>query len=95
MAVRDDVQGQDFWVDDDPGDIMEMEEEEESCFEDFEEEGDQDAFIDVTDRYQAFSARRRIEIVREDKWLRSLMADFDDYDDLEDADGICTKAFSH
>lgn len=111
MATREDAQPESTWRDDDQDDQsemeMEMDDDSELYLDDMESDDD-DLEIDVeddevdsrltrlVDRYQAFSARRRIEIAREDKWLKSVMADFDDYESFEDhSGGDLTEGFSY
>ena len=45
--------------------------------------------------YRTFTARQRIEIAREGKWLESTMSDFDDYTDIEGFDDDYAVEFSH
>lgn len=92
MATRIDVQDEDAWDSEEVDDLMEMEtdmEEDELFFDDIELEtavGD-DEVAESSERYKSFSARRRIEIAREDRWLKSVMADFDDFEGIEDLGG--------
>ena len=112
MAAREDADPVSTWLDDDQDDLtemeMEMDDDSDLYLDDDMESDDDDLEIDVdddevdsrltrlVDRYQAFSARRRIEIAREDKWLKSVMADFDDYDSFEDQNGgNLTEGFSY
>jgi hypothetical protein len=77
-------------VDDDLDDLTELDTEmeiddDEYLFDesDAEETEETEEYKDSIDRYRQFSARRRIEIASENRWLKSLMEDFDDYDSLE------------
>lgn len=88
MVEPDDVEAREAWDEDDSEDLMELEmDEDELFFDDIGSDDDTGEFTDASDRYKSFSARRRIEIAREDKWLKSVMADFDDLDRLDDFDG--------
>lgn len=88
MATHDDLPVPDDWdEEDDDEDLADLDMEDgDLYFEDIESDDDDDDgdFYESSDRYKSFSARRRIEIAREDKWLKSAMADFDDFDGIED-----------
>jgi hypothetical protein len=85
MATRTDVD--DFDLDDDSDDYTDLEmDDDEDIFFDDEADGEEFEALDFTNRYRNFSARRRIEIAREDKWLQSVMADFEDFDSIGDPD---------
>ena len=98
MAAREDTQFDTTRVDDEPDDLLEYEmeldmDDEEIYFDGLEPEETEEA-EDAEDgnsnganRYRSFTARRRIEIAREEKWLKSLMADFEDYDSIESLTG--------
>lgn len=45
--------------------------------------------------YRTYSARQRIEIAREGKWLKSALSDFDAYHEIEDIDDFYSVKFSH
>ena len=74
---------------DDESDEFELEEmdDEELYFDDEDELDEAYDALDFTSRYRHFSARRRIEIAREDKWLQSVMADFEDFDPFGESEG--------
>lgn len=90
MTTRHDVEDLDFEDDSDEFEDLEMDEDEDIFFDDEgdDEDDDDEAYeaLDFTSRYKNFSARRRIEIAREDKWLQSAMADFEDFDFIGDVD---------
>ena len=86
MTTHQDVEDLDFEDDSEEFADLEMEDEDDIYFEE-EGEGDEDfEALDFTNRYKNFSAKRRIEIAREDKWLQSAMADFEDFDSIGDYD---------
>lgn len=88
MPTRNDVE--DFDLDDDPEEYADLEMDDDIYFEEEEEDSeDEDDYesLDFSNRYRNFSARRRIEIAREDKWLQSVVADFDDFDYIGDLEG--------
>ena len=65
-------------------------------FEDLEEEAELD--LEPESRPQPFTARQRIEMVREERWLKAMMEDFGDYDDfnfIEDTADAFAREFSH
>lgn len=82
------TQADDEWVDEDP-DFLEDEELEDDDFpEDILAPDDEEA-LDFDDdeptvSSKSFTARQRVEIAREERWLRDIMADFDEYDVIED-----------
>ena len=52
---------------------------------DFENEFDGAVFNSRGETFKTYTARQRIEIAREEKWLDSAIADFsDDYGDFDD-----------
>ena len=86
MTTRHDVDDLDLEDDSDEFADLEMEDDDEIYFDD-DNVGDEDyEALDFSNRYRNFSARRRIEIAREDKWLQSVMADFEDFDFIGDSD---------
>ena len=87
MTTRNDVNRIEFEDATDEFEIEEMDEEEIYFDHDDVEPDEEYEALDFTSRYQHFSARRRIEIAREDKWLQSAMADFEDFDLFGEADG--------
>lgn len=50
------------------------------------EDDDSENWESLSKRHLAFSARRRIEIAREDKMLMSELSDFDDFGGFENSD---------
>lgn len=84
-------------IDDDPGDYLENDME----YEDFADELieiEPEAELNLESRPQAFTAKQRIEIVREEQWLRSMLEDFgdiDEYDNFENAADGYVDGFSH
>jgi len=86
MIARNDVNRAEFDDATDEFEIIEMDDEE-IFFDEYDVEPDEECdVLDFTGRYRHFSARRRIEIAREDKWLQSVMADFEDFDLIGDSD---------
>jgi hypothetical protein len=87
------------WIDDDPDDYMESDMEDEDFADDFIEiEAEEELDLEVESRPQVFTARQRIEMVREQKWLESMMedfGDFDEYDNFENPTGGYVGGFSH
>jgi len=51
--------------------------------------------FEVEDLPHSYTARQRIEMALEDKWLKSAMADFDDIDGLEDFADRQVAGFSY
>lgn len=89
----------DDWADDDP-DFPEDQELDDNEFpEEILEPGDEDELDfdaeDLTIADKFFSARQRVEIAREERWLRSVMADFDDYDEIENFAAQDSAGFSY
>lgn len=96
MPYRDDVPDLEDWDDDESDDPSEMDMDDELYFDDLDgEEEEAELNFDASKRYKSFSARRRIEIAREDKWLKSVMADFDDFDGIEDFSDNYAEEFSY
>jgi len=66
--------------------VPEIDEDEEAMDDELDDIDLDDEFLfddpeepfEFSGQYKTFSARRRIEIAREDKWLKAAMADFDD-----------------
>ena len=87
------------WIDDDPDDYMENDMDDEDFVDDFTEiEAEAELDLEVESRPQVFTARQRIEMVREQKWLESMMEDFGDFDDygnFENDAGDNAGCFSH
>ena len=80
------------WVDDDPEALemniddsdLELDGIEPELLE--EEEEEEEIVFDSTNDYRSMTARQRVEIERENRWLRFETADFDEYDWTEDLD---------
>jgi hypothetical protein len=90
---------EDAWIEDDPDDYMETDMEDEDFaddFDDLDEETELD--LEAESHPKKFSARQRIEMVREQQWLKSMMedfGDFDEYDKFEDTADDYLGGFSH
>ncbi len=101
MSTRDDLEANLDWSGEEPEDElesdMEMDDDGDYFLDDAEEdESDDEETVSLTESpYLEFSARRRIEIAREDKSLKSLLADFDDYDNFESFDASFSAGHSH
>jgi hypothetical protein len=79
------------WQEDDPEDPLgfDMDDEEELFFD--EEEMDE-GLLELSEDIPSW---RRIEMAREDRFLKEAMADFEDYDEFEDFRHEYTAEFSH
>ena len=83
MAVETVSEEHGFWMGNDPDEEMDLDldeyAEDPSILED-----NVDPAFDFAERFanRNFSALRRIEIRGEDRWLRSAIADFEDFDDF-------------
>jgi hypothetical protein len=104
MATRTDDQSGDAWMTDTSEELDEMDMDESELFfddldveEDDEEEEEGERFTGSVDKYRSFSARRRIEIAREDRMLRCIIDDFDDidFDRIENLDDVQVERFSY
>jgi len=96
MISRDDTPDPDDWDQDDTDDLTDVEmDDEELFFDDIDDEDDKELDFESDDRYKSFSARRRIEIANEDKWLKSAMADFDDFEQIEGFGDGYVEEFSY
>ena len=58
-------------------------------------EVDDEPFRNRGEAYRTYTARQRIEIAREGKWLESVLSDFDAYYEIEDFDDYYAVKFSH
>ena len=79
------------WQEDDPEDPLgfDMDDDEELFFDD--DEIDED----ILEMSEDIPSWRRIEMAREDRFLKEAMADFEDYDEFEDFRGERSLEFSH
>ena len=90
MADLNDLKSTEQWQQDDPEDPLGFDmDDDELFFED--DEIDEDA-IELSADVPSW---RRIEMAREDRFLREAMADFEDYDEFEDYRRDFTAGFSH
>lgn len=87
------------WTDEGQADDMDNDMENDDFVEDFEDiEEEAELDLEPESRLQAFTARQRIEMVREERWLKAMMEDFGDYDDfnyIEDTADATAREFSH
>ena len=87
------------WIEDDSDDYLESDMEDEDYADDIIDiEAEQELDLKVESRPQMFTARQRIEMVREQRWLDSMMedfGDFDEYDSFENSAGSYVGEFSH
>lgn len=99
MTLRDHSDGEEFWADNDLDDGFEMTMDDDEILLDTTalDEGDdnEEPFEAVEISLRPLSALRRIEIAREDRWLRSALADFDEYYGTEDFDDRYGLRSSH
>jgi hypothetical protein len=98
MSPRTSIDEQ-TWIDDDPADEMENDMEDEDFPDNFIEiEPEVELDLEVESRPRSFTARQRIELLREQRWLESMMEDFgefDDYGNFENGAGDNAGCFSH
>lgn len=78
------------WQQDDPEDLLGFDMDDEELFFD-EIENDEEPVEIAT----AIPSWRRIEMAHEDRYLKEMMADFDDYDKFEDYGHHYNPGFSH
>lgn len=99
MTLRDQSDGEEFWADNDLDDGFEMTMDDDEILLDTTalDEGDdnEEPFEEEEISLRPLSALRRIEIAREDRWLRSALADFDEYYGTEDFDDRYGSWSSH
>ncbi len=93
MATPREIEPEIAW-EDASEDLMEFDMEDEVLFDDFDEDTDDD---EVTDFEYAddIPTWRLIEMAREDRFLKSELADFDDYDIFDTADNGFLSEYSH
>jgi hypothetical protein len=93
MAIGRALTTDNVWVDDDPEDLemniddtdLELDGIDPDLLVE-EEEEEEELVFDSADGYRSMTARQRVEIERENRWLRFETADFDEYDWNEDLD---------
>ena len=89
----------DSWLDEDAedsDDYLEDDMEDDVFSEEFDGPEDEDELdFDPEWRPKTFTARQRIEMAREEKWLQSLVADFDDFDRLDGFNDEYVGGLSH
>ncbi len=80
------------WQQDDPEDPLgfDMEDDDDELF--FEDDEIEEDIIELSEDIPSW---RRIEMAREDRFLKEAMADFEDYDEFEDFRREYTAGFSH
>jgi hypothetical protein len=81
MATRNEKKPREPWLDEESENLLELDMDDSDLFlDDLDVDEDEEEFDQAADKYRSFSARRRIEIAREDRLLKSLMSDFDDFE---------------
>lgn len=88
MATRNETPSRICWADEESEDVLEFDmNEDDLMFDDVELEDEDQQLDEVTLRHRSFSARRKIEIAREERLLKSLTDAYSDFDmyDFEDA----------
>lgn len=79
---------EDMEYDEFPEDLIDLDDEDEDEDDEEEEEEEEELRFDSRGAAKHLTARQRIEIAREDRWLKSMMADFDDIDDIDRIEGF-------
>ena len=85
---------EDMEYDEYPEDLIELDDEDE----DEEEEEEEELDFESMGGGKSLTARQRIEIAREDRWLKSMMVDFEDIDEFDRIEGFSdcyVGEFSH
>ena len=95
MAVSSDKSIREFWIGEPPGEFGDLDMDEDEIGVDADMDFDDAIFDDRGETLRTYTARQRIEIAREDKWLESAMSDFDDYYEIEDFEDYYAAKFSH
>jgi hypothetical protein len=84
------------WIDDDPVDCLDPDMDDDIFPEDFDDTDEEvELDFDAEPRPKYFTPRQRIEMVREEQWLQSLVADFEDFDQFESFDNTYVSELSH
>jgi len=103
MAKPGETNAETLWADDESDDLLDDEmENDELVFDDFVDEEDE-IEVEVDDSLSAAALELRnrtpswrlIEMAREDKYLKSVIADFDEYDQIEYFDADLSAEYSH
>lgn len=85
-----------IWITDDPLDTLETDMDEEYFSDDFDAPDDECALdFDTDPAPKYFTARQRIEIAREERWLQLLVADFEDIDRIDSYSDDYLSELSH
>ncbi len=97
MATGSKEQVPSNWVDDDSDDLTDIDMYDDDLYMDDADvaEDESEKWESLTKKHLAFSARRRIEIAREDKLLMSELSDFDDFGGFENPGGYHNSGFSY
>ena len=95
MAVSSNKNALEFWIGEPPGEFGDLDMDEDEIGVDSDMDLDDTIFNDRGETFRTYTARQRIEIAREDKWLESAMSDFDDYYEIEDFEDYYAAKFSH
>ncbi len=81
------------WQQEDPEDLLELDMEEDD--DDVLYFDDDEVEEDIVALSEDIPSWRRIEMAREDRFLKEAMADFEDYDAFEDSKGGYAAGFSN
>lgn len=72
------------WVTNDPADYLELEMDDDIFPDDFDTSDDGlELDFEREPRPTFFTPRQRIEMIREEQWLKDLVADFEDFDRID------------
>ena len=78
------------WQQDDPEDLLGFDMDDDELF--FDDDAIEEELPEIAEDVPSW---RRIEMAREDRFLKEAMADFEDYDEFEDYRREYTAGFSH
>lgn len=98
MATRNETPARISWSDEESEDLLEFDmNEDDLMFDDIELEDDDQELDEVTLKHRSFSARRKIEIAREERLLKSLTDEYSDFDmyEFEDSGFNQAEGFSY
>ena len=94
MAGLNDSKSKKPWQQDDSEDPFGFDMDDEELFFD-DDDNDNEVVEDIAVAAEVIPSWRRIEMTREDRFLREAMADFEDYDEFEDSGRGYHAGFSH
>lgn len=86
------------WPVDDLEDCMDEDMEDDTFLDDFDQPdiGDErDLDFDTPPQPKFLTAKQRVEVLREEQWLKSLTADFECWDDIEGFSDCYVEELSH